>query len=381
MKKNIPSSAIANPSPPMRSRRRQWGKIPESQLPINPQPAQLEHPSTPPSITKASPSPITPTVTQPHITLDSILSGNLSRETKRAKRADLKHFLKYLGHPDVIDDPSSCINILQTVTHTTLALYRDFLIQEEKKAAATVSRHLSSISMAFDLLKEEEVISKNPLARVRRPRVSNEGKTSAFTQEQVELILSQPDTSTLLGRRDKVLLCLLFFCGLRRSEIIRVAKSDFFQSQGHTLLWIFGKGRSDKDESVMIPHQIWHIIKAYIEEIDGDLLFTSQSRNPNHNKPDRPLSANRVYSLFKGYCCKAGLSPDNYSPHSARTTFITLCLSGGADIRSTMYAARHSSPEMTVRYDRQRMDLENHATKYLHISINDENATARETAE
>lgn len=379
MKKQVPTSAIANPSPPMKSRRRKWGRTAEPQ-PI-PQLHSLENSPTPSSMVKISSTPILPLATQPQLCLDSILSGNLSGETKRAKRADLKHFLKYLGHPDAIDNPHSCIAVLQAVTHSTIALYRDFLLQDEKKAAATVSRHLSSISMAFDLLKEEEVIPKNPLVRVKRPRVSNEGKTPAFTQEQVEQILSQPDTSTLLGRRDRVLLCLLFFCGLRRSEIIRVAKSDFFQSQGHTLLWIFGKGRSDKDESVMIPQRIWPMVKAYIEEIDGELLFTSQSRNPNHNKPDRPLSTNRIYSLFKDYCCKAGLPPDNFSPHSARATFITLCLSGGADIRSTMYAARHSSPEMTVRYDRQRMDLANHATKYLHISIDDENETARGPAE
>jgi hypothetical protein len=35
-----------------------------------------------------------------------------------------------------------------------------------------------------------------------------------------------------------------------------------------------------------------------------------------------------------------------------------------------MYASRHSDPSTTIRYDRQRMDIENHASRFLTINTN-----------
>jgi site-specific recombinase XerD len=84
---------------------------------------------------------------------------------------------------------------------------------------------------------------------------------------------------------------------------------------------------------------------------------------------DKPLSATRIYLLFKKYCRMAGIDADAFSPHSTRSTFITLCLSGGADVRSVMYAARHADPSTTIRYDRARMQLANHASQHLTLDV------------
>jgi integrase len=164
-------------------------------------------------------------------------------------------------------------------------------------------------------------------------------------------------------------LLLLFFCGLRRSEVVKVESGDFYQDRGHILLNVHGKGRGDKSDTVMIPEQVWPEIRDFIKDKDGP-LFTAQSRNTKYNRSDNPISANRVYLLFKEYCRMAGIDADAFSPHSTRATYITLCLSGGADVRSVMYASRHSDPSTTIRYDRQRMDIENHASKYLSIQTN-----------
>ncbi len=178
-----------------------------------------------------------------------------------------------------------------------------------------------------------------------------------------------------MGKRDRILLLLLFFCGLRRSEVIKVESGDFYQSQGHTLLKVHGKGRGDKSDIVLVPDAVWAEVREYIKDRGEGLLFTAQSRNTTYNRSDRPLSASRVYLICKHYCRMAGIDADAYSPHSTRATFITLCLSGGADVRQTAYAARHSDVSTTIRYDRQRLDIENHASKHLHINLARNDAT------
>ena len=202
---------------------------------------------------------------------------------------------------------------------------------------------------------------------MRRPKVSREGKTHAFTQEQSESILAQPDTSTPIGKRDRIILLLLFFCGLRISEVVKIAKEDFYMTSGHPMVFIHGKGRADKSESVFIPPAIWPEIQVYLAGIEG-ALFPAHSRNIHYNT-GKPISAHRVYLLFKEYCRMAGIDAAIFTPHSSRATFITLCLSGGADVRSVMYAARHSDPSTTIRYDRQRLNMENHASQHLHIRV------------
>lgn len=370
----MPSSSTGISKVHMHRRKRIWGE--------EPTPIKQIVSVAPPALNQARPAIEQPrasaaapvTTSQPipipsaQADIQSLLSGQLSNETKRAYRGDLKHFLGFLGCPDALDDMKLLPKVLAKVDRQKATAYRDHLMFVEKRSAATVNRRLATINTVFNALCEEGIIGKNVFSWVKRPKVGNVGKTPAFTKEQVERILAQPDTSTALGRRDRVLLLLMYFCGLRRSEVVKVEKDDFYESQGHILLRVHGKGRSDKTDSVMIPNRIWPDIRSFLENVDG-LLFTAQSRNAKYNRMDKPISPTRIYMLFKKYCAMAGIDPDAYSPHSSRATFITLCLKGGADIRSVMYASRHSDPTTTIRYDRQRLDLENHASNHLNIDL------------
>ncbi len=300
--------------------------------------------------------------------IQALLAGQLSNETRRAYRGDLKHFLTFIQHPDALDDMPNLPKVLATVDRNTATAYRDHMMTVEKRAAVTVSRRLATITVIYKALCEEGIIARNPFSWVKRPKVGNVGKTPAFTKEQTERILAQPDRSTPMGKRDRVLLLLLFFCGLRRGEVVHVAKDDFYESQGHIMLRVHGKGWSDKTDSVLIPRRIWPEIQAYLETVDG-LLFTAQSRNTRYNRADTPISPVRIYFLFKKYCRSAGIDADSFSPHAARATFVTLCLSGGADIRATMEAARHADPATTLRYNRLRLSMERHASNHLHIDL------------
>ena len=383
----LPSNSTGISKTPTYRRKKQWREGPDTVKHKTNNAPPLPNPSLPaPQQPHISPSlPITPIPATPPASpiipvpppthspvqtdIHALLSGQLSNETKRAYRADLKHFLTFIHHPEALDDMKLLPKVLIKVDRQLAASYRDHMMAVEKRAAATVNRRLATINVVFNSLMEEGVIVKNPFSWVKRPKVSNAGKTPAFTKEQAESIIAQPDATASLGKRDRIILLLLFFCGLRRSEVVKVEVGDFYQNQGHVLLKVHGKGRSDKSDAVMVPDQIWSEIQDFIKDKDG-LLFTARSRNTRYNRADTPISANRVYLLFKQYCRMAGIDANVFSPHSTRATYITLCLSGGADVRSVMYAARHSDPSTTIRYDRQRMDIENHASRYLTIKTN-----------
>lgn len=159
-----PNSALSRPSAPLTRNHKNYGKTP---LSSTPHPAQ----ATPRSNPKPSPStPVKQSVTlvplanheavpapEPAtITAESLLSGQLSEQTKRAYRSDLKAFFAYLGHSDVIDKPEAFITFLRSVDRQTVAKYRDQLLAEGK-AATTIARRMTVLNTVFEILKEELV--------------------------------------------------------------------------------------------------------------------------------------------------------------------------------------------------------------------------------
>lgn len=303
-------------------------------------------------------------------TVEDFLCGQLSEETKKAYRTDLKTFLRFLGSPMKYRTPEGFLQTMADVDRQKAAAYRDYLLHKGY-AAATVYRKLSVVSNVIQVLVDDRILPRNPFSLVKRPKVSNDGKTPGFTKEQAELLITLPDQRTKMGRRDRALLMLMFFCGLRRAEVAKVRIEDFYQDSGYVCLRILGKGKSTKQDIVKVPVIVWDAVKKHMPNTKEGLLFTGQSRNRSYNHKDKPLSPKRINLIVKKYCAMANIDPANFSAHSTRVTCITLALDGGATIRSTMQMARHKSPSTTIRYDRSRQNLSNHASDHIHLDLPD----------
>lgn len=155
MARRIPNSNIAPPSHTFKPRRKKYGEATPN-IPVTPQKSKPSHkPSKKQPVQSPVPIKPLPVIPSLSVTIDSILAGKLSIETKRAYRSDLKHFLKYLGHPKALKNPDELITILCNVNRTTAAEYRDHMLQIENKAAATVNRHLATINTVYNALTEE----------------------------------------------------------------------------------------------------------------------------------------------------------------------------------------------------------------------------------
>jgi len=87
-------------------------------------------------------------------------------------------------------------------------------------AGATIRRKLAALASLFDhLLENNAVAGGNPVHGVKRPRVeTNEDKTPALGDDQAKLLLHAPDGWTLKGVRDRAILDVLLYHGLRREK-------------------------------------------------------------------------------------------------------------------------------------------------------------------
>jgi len=265
------------------------------------------------------------------------------------------------------DTENSELETLKKVNPLIAASFRDWLIGKNYKPA-TICRKLTVMNGVFRSLKAEGIISRNPFEWIKRPRMSHNGVTPAFSKEQVLLLLNECDTSTENGKRDRLLLLLLFYCALRRSEVVYIQFDDFYEDSGYVVLQVHGKGRIGKIDKVKVPRHVYDEVLEYKSEngFESDnYLFHNLSTNTEYQKLNKPISPTRVYLILKKYCEKAGLDAKHFTAHSTRATAITLALDGGASLRQVQLMARHSDPKTTIRYDRNRWNLKDNAVDYL----------------
>ena len=178
--------------------------------------------------------------------------------TRRAYQIDIQEFMAFVGiaRPEEFRQVS-CAHILAwrkdlearelsgaTIRRKLAALSSLFEDLEGRKlAGATIRRKLADLSSLFEHLCEVNAITHNPVKGVKRPAVeSQEGKTPALGDHEARKLLNAPDPTTLKGKRDRALLSVFLYHGLRREELCALQVKDLTQRRGVAHLRVHGKG-------------------------------------------------------------------------------------------------------------------------------------------
>lgn len=165
-----------------------------------------------------------------------------------------------------------------------------------------------------------------------------------LTPNEVARLLVAPNTTTKQGQRDALLLELMYACGLRVSEVIRLKLGDVDEQRG--LLRVVGKG--NKERLIPIAKQTRVHLAAYrslaeLPPVTTTLLF------PTPGRPTRPIGRGTAWWIVKQCAAKAGLPPLP-SPHWLRHSFATHLLNNGADIRAIQEMLGHARIATTQIY-------------------------------
>lgn len=304
--------------------------------------------------------------------VDRALAGLLSENSRRAYRADFADLARYL-HPDQAE-PSLTTDDIQALTYETLSTYRDYLRRDRSLATGTVNRRMSAIRKLLQAAVDRGLRRDNPAKTVRSYKSSYK-ETPALTEDEARRLLAQPDRSTLLGLRDYALLQVAVRLGLRREEISTTRLGAFGQQRGRRTLRVEGKG--EKTRLVVVPGDVYDHLTAWISgmswtwEEDRPLFVELKPAGRGRDKryiaprPDVPLTVNGVWAVVLRHATEAGL--EGITPHALRATFVTLALAAGAPLQKVQYAAGHSDPRTTERYDRSRQAIDNPATDYIPV--------------
>jgi site-specific recombinase XerD len=102
---------------------------------------------------------------------------------------------------------------------------------------------MAAIRMMFFWLTEKGILAINPAREVKTPKFSRtEGKTPAFSTEEVQKVLASIDTSHVVGHRDKAFLATLAYTFARIGAVVNLKVEDYFQAGKRPLIRFKEKG-------------------------------------------------------------------------------------------------------------------------------------------
>ncbi len=241
---------------------------------------------------------------------------------------------------------------LTQLTSSNLRDYLDHRYALGHKARST-ARMLSCLRSFFRYLLEQELMDESPMLRIAYPKIG-QSLPKALTEEEVDKLLSAPDTSTALGLRDRTMLELMYACGLRVSELVNLRTDQVNLRQG--VLMPFGKG--DRERLVPVGEEAL----AWLTEYRAHDYFRRMHRLSGVRAlflsiRGQMMTRQAFWYRIKKYAAEAGIS-QTLSPHNLRHSFASHLLQNGADLRVVQLLLGHASLSTTQIYTyitRQRL--------------------------
>jgi integrase len=284
----------------------------------------------------------------PHLTevVGRYAKASLSKNTRRAYRADLQDFVRWGG----------CIPASSDL------VMRYLEDRAESLSPYTLARRLVAIARAHQL----QLLPNPCSAEIVRRTLRGIRRVKGMAQRRVEPLLREDLVTiagtmphTLLGKRDRALLMVGFAGAFRRSELIAMRVEDLrFVKQGMTI--VLPRSKTDqegKGRTVAIPFArstlcAVAILKEWL--VASQLTCGPVFRRVHHGDQvgDMPLSGTRIALIVKEYVAAAGFDPTRFSGHSLRAGLVTSAAQNGVSGWKIRQQTGHKSDAMVQRYIR-----------------------------
>jgi integrase/recombinase XerC len=273
---------------------------------------------------------------------------NVSNHTLRNYSSDLEQFVQFLTADEKRKEPQ-----ISQIDHLTI---REWLssLHTAKKSKSSIARKLAALRTFFQFLVREGVLELNPAKLVATPKLEKKLPKHLSIEEAIRFIES-PDSETILGKRDRAMLELMYATGVRVAELTTLNLADVdFKNQ---LVRVTGKRRKQRIVPFGDPAGV--AIRSYLEVREKFLLNAPVSKRDEEalflNYQGTRITTRSVGRMVEKYIriC-AGMH--NISPHALRHSFATHLLDSGADLRDIQELLGHARLSTTQVYTHVSME-------------------------
>ncbi len=205
--------------------------------------------------------------------------------------------------------------------------------------SSSINRILSSLKNYYDYLEYKHLIEYNPLKDLNRPKKEKRLPNFINNNDYEEIIKKSLERTDFIGRRNTLLLELLYSSGIRISEALNIKIKDI--NIGDKSIRILGKG--SKMRIVYFGEYAKEYLEEYLKVRNSSLEYLFLNKN-------NTLLTRRGAEYIISNLVKTSLLKKKVTPHTFRHSYATEMLNNGADIRSVQELLGHSSLSTTGIY-------------------------------
>ncbi|MCX7834740.1 MAG: tyrosine-type recombinase/integrase [bacterium] len=217
---------------------------------------------------------------------------------------------------------------------------------------STIQRRLSALRSFYNWMLRMGKFDANPAEPATAPQ-SQRKLPKVLSIEEVGAILELPDTSTLVGIRDRAMLELLYGTGARVSDLVGLEINCVFEDEGYLLY--YGKGAKERVVPLVGSAAEW--LHNWL--VNGRNEFVNRWKSKRIGRPPdltvflnqngNPLTRDGITKIVMAYILKV-LPKGRASLHTFRHSFATHLIQAGVDLRAVQLLLGHVSIETTVIY-------------------------------
>jgi len=259
-----------------------------------------------------------------------------SLHTIRSYQNDLDQFFAWLSENVIPGDPA------EISSHSIRAWIVSLM--DKGITSVTVHRKISCLRVFFRYLRKEGIIKGDPLEKIVLPK--RKKRLPVFVEEKaLETLLDEFSFGDdLAGVRNRTIIEMLYFTGMRRAELIGLRDSDI-DLEGAT---VKVTGKRNKQRIIPLAKPFLSRLEEYLKirnetsvQVRGIWFFTTGKGNKLYDK--------YVYNVVRGYLSMV-TTIDKKSPHILRHTFATHMLNRGADLNTIKEFLGHANLSATQIY-------------------------------
>lgn len=264
-----------------------------------------------------------------------------SAHTITSYKNDISQFFSYLEQTYELTNPEEA----------SYQIIRSWIITlvDQNLTARTVNRKIACLRSFFKFLIKKELIQKDPMIKIKAPKVKKTLPTFIEESHMHKLLDQLIYPEGFSGKRDKVILEMLYGTGIRLSELLNMKDTDIDRKSG--VVKVLGKG--NKERIIPLNKSLIELINVYIA-LKGEQMANRPGFFILTDKGEQAYPV-FIYRIVKAYLSMI-TTLEKKSPHVLRHTFATHLLNKGADLNAIKDLLGHSSLAATQVYTHNTLD-------------------------
>lgn len=236
---------------------------------------------------------------------------------------------------------------LNNLLKVTYPIIREWIIDlsEKELSPLTINRKISSLSKYYDFLIKINDLKSSPLKNHKRLKVQKK-LIIPFSEDEV-LKVVDVFSKNFEGKRNLLIVDMLYSTGVRRDELINIKLNDVLLDEN--LVKVLGKRNKER----LVP-----LVLNLKSRINDYLKFRNEIKSSSSSffitTKGKKIGPSLVYRVVKNYFSKVSTKVKT-SPHVLRHSFATHMLNNGADINSIKEIMGHSSLASTQIYTKIKL--------------------------